>query len=162
MKRIALALVLVLAACGSNPAAENQAATDMETLPADESAATPGDQLENGATEAPANLTTGNVETLIPAALHGRWGLSAEDCVPGRDETRGLVAISAESIRLYESVAKPAKVLERTDTSIRGEFAFTRKGLSWTGPLSWSLNGDRLTRIDSELDSKQVYTRCPI
>jgi len=163
MKRLSLALLVLLAACGDrDAAADNLAADDVETLPADESAGTPTNDLANGAATAPVDPATGNPQTAIPAALHGRWGLTAEDCLRGRSDAKGLVSISADAIRFYESVARPAQVLERSETRIRGEFAFTGEGMSWTGPMIWSVAGDKLTRIDSEGDSRLVYTRCPM
>ncbi len=54
-----LALLLLVAGCGKDSRqqaqANNAAATDIESLPADESAATPTDELENGANEPPVN-----------------------------------------------------------------------------------------------------------
>ena len=55
-----LPLLLSLSACSDAPQqaeTDNAAVTEVEALPADESAATPTDELANGATE-PAN--TGN------------------------------------------------------------------------------------------------------
>ena len=52
-----IGLAVALAACGQGPdgaASNNAAATDVEALPPDESAATPTGELANGATE-PAN-----------------------------------------------------------------------------------------------------------
>ena len=47
-------LALVMAACSGSPRqaeADNAVATDVEALPADESATTPSDELANGAAE---------------------------------------------------------------------------------------------------------------
>jgi hypothetical protein len=60
-KSIGGSLMLLLAACGEQDAATsvNNAATngDVEALPADESAATPSDELANGAAEPQGNTT---------------------------------------------------------------------------------------------------------
>ena len=106
------------------------------------------------------NLHADPFFTTFPTALHGRWGLVPGDCTSGAGDTKGLVTISAEEVRFYESVARPTKVVERTDRVIRGEFDFTGEGMSWTNYMTWSASGDRLTRVDSEEDSRLVYTRC--
>ena len=98
--------------------------------------------------------------TTFPAALHGRWGLVPADCTSTRGDAKGLVTISAEQVRFYESAARPSKIVERTDRVIRGEFDFTGEGLQWTNYMTWSVTGDSLTRVDSEEDSRLVYTRC--
>jgi hypothetical protein len=55
-----LTLLLALTACNNDAPQQahsnNAAATDIEALPADESAATPTDELENGAAEPAANV----------------------------------------------------------------------------------------------------------
>ena len=112
------------------------------------------------ATEAPAAGSPEDAATTFPAALHGRWGLVPADCTSTRGDAKGLVTISSDEVRFYESVAKPSKVVERTDSRIRGEFDFVGEGGTWTNHMIWSAAGDKLTRVDSEEDSRLVYTRC--
>ncbi|HVL79923.1 MAG TPA: hypothetical protein VM346_11655 [Sphingomicrobium sp.] len=159
MRKLSCALAaLAIAACGGQDSASN--ISEIETLPADESVSTPGNQLARGAIDSPANTAAPNPAAAMPAALHGRWGLTREDCTSTRGDAKGLVTITADSIRFYESVARPAQVQERTERIIRGEFAFAGEGMEWTGPMIWSADGNRLVRIDSEGDSRLVYTRC--
>ena len=99
-------------------------------------------------------------EATFPAALHGRWGLVPADCTSTRGDAKGLVTITAKEVRFYESVARPAKIVERTNRVIRGEFDFTGEGMEWTNYMTWSVDGDSLTRVDSEEDSRLVYARC--
>lgn len=153
---------LLLMACGDGSPGAGEgnnlaAAAGIDVLPPDENVATSNEDLAIGAVDDPARNAA---EIAIPAGLHGRWGLTANDCEPGRSDAKGLVTITADGVRFYESVAKPARVAERTANSIRGEFAFTGEGMTWSGPMSWSVEGDRMTRIDSEPDSRLVYTRC--
>ncbi len=158
-----LVLVLALAACAREPdgnvagnqdAATNLAepATNQPVLPVNDGTK-PAAPPTNAAAGEPASQT-------IPAALHGRWGLVPGDCTTTRGDDKGLVTITAGQIRFYESVARPAKVTERSDTRIRGEFDFTGEGMEWTNHMIWSAAGDKLTRVDSEEDSRLVYTRC--
>ncbi len=145
--RAGLLLIFALAACSRDT--ESNA-------PANQSAAT------NTPAPAAAPLQPANDETpaTIPAALHGRWGLVPGDCTSNRGDAKGLVTIGADEIRFYESVARPGSIIERTANRIRGEFDFTGEGMEWTNPMIWSAAGDKLTRVDSEEDSRLVYTRC--
>lgn len=151
------ALAALLASCGQPEAEQNNlAAADIDVLPPDESVATPSDDLANGAVENAAN----GVQQAIPAALHGRWGLTANDCQPGRSDAKGLVTVAADRINFYESVARPQTIRTSTDTRIEGAFAFTGEGMNWTSPMIWSVEDGKLVRVDSERDSRLVYTRC--
>jgi hypothetical protein len=166
MAILASAAALMLGACGDNDGASqaNQAAApaDVDVLPADESVATPSEDLATGAIDTPpaSNATAANPATAIPAALHGRWGLNQADCTSQRGDAKGLVTISADRIRFYESVARPQKIFSSSDTRIHGQFDFQGEGMDWNNPMIWSVEGNTLTRIDSEDKSRLVYTRC--
>ena len=151
-----LLLALALAAC-RQPADENVAAP---AVPSQNVEAEPKAPQVDTPAQSSATNSSETAAATFPAALHGRWGLVPGDCTSGAGDAKGLVTISAEEVRFYESVARPAKVAERTDRVIRGEFDFTGEGLSWTNYMTWSVTGDRLTRVDSEEDSRLVYTRC--
>ena len=142
---------------------QNNAAADaIEILPPDESVATPTNDLATGVIDTPPaeNALAPNPDTAIPAALHGRWGLTAADCQSERDDTRGLVTIAADRINFHNSVALPQTIRNSSPTRIEGDFAFTGEGGVWSGPMIWSVEARRLVRIDSEADSRLVYTRC--
>ena len=74
----------------------------------------------------PAPADTGT----IPAALRGRWGLSPADC-DGGAAAKGLLTIDATTLRFYESRGILVRVVEGGPTRIRGDFAFTGKGVAW-------------------------------
>ena len=169
MTRIALAGIaaVALTACGGEAdeaTTENAAlaADDIGILPPDESVATPTEDLADGVVEVPPeqNYISPNPDTAIPAVFHGRWGLTAEACASERDDTPGLVTIAADRINFHNSIAVPQKTDNATPNRIQGEFAFASGGRTWTGPMSWTVEGRRLIRVDSEPDSRLVYTRC--
>jgi hypothetical protein len=133
-------MALALAACGSNeePAAEQTAA-----------AATP--------TPLP---------TEIPAAYHGRWASSAEDCTAGPGAATDLIEITATEIKFYESVGTLDSVTGATGDRFRGEFAFSGEGEEWQRDVVLDLRdgGDILVRREfGEGASPEPfdYTRCP-
>ena len=162
----AAALALLSAGCRDQAPTEQQngdaARTDIDVLPADESVSTPTNDLVTGVIDTPPreNAPAPNPKTAIPSVLHGRWGVTPSDCSSERGESKGLITISAASISFYESVARPAEIYKATPTSIHGEFAFIGEGMAWTNPMRWSVDGNKLTRIDSEEESRLVYTRC--
>ena len=153
-KRFIPLLALALAACSQ--------AQDQSALAGANASVTPtaADQPATAPLPPDARATAPEEKKSIPAALHGRWGLVRADCTSTMGDTKGLVTITAAEVRFYESVARPAKIAERTDRVIRGEFDFTGEGMSWSNYMTWSVTGDRLTRVDSEEDSRLVYTRC--
>ena len=137
------------------PQAQQPAPTSGPVLPITDNAAAEAAEPSNAAAPDEADD-----KTKIPAALQGRWGLTRADCA-AKDGTRmGLVVLTADEVRFYESTAKPSRILERTDSRIRGEFDFVGEGGTWTNHMIWSAGGNKLTRVDSEEDSRQVYTRC--
>ncbi len=77
----------------------------------------------------PASPDTG---TGIPAALHGRWGLVPADCTSTRGDNKGLLTITADTLRFYESVGTLGKVVERDTGRLVADFAMTGEGQSWT------------------------------
>lgn len=163
---LALAAAAALAACSDRTATEandvGNAEVEVDVLPPDESVSTPTNDLAAGVIDTPPreNAPAPNPKTAIPAAMHGRWGLTRTDCTSERGDAKGLVTIAADSISFYESAARPADIVELTPTRIRGEFAFAGEGMTWSSPMIWSVEGNRLVRIDSEPDSRLVYTRC--
>jgi hypothetical protein len=70
---------------------------------------------ENAGAKAPA--------AAIPAALHGRWGMTPADCTSTRGDAKGLLTIGPADLRFYESRAIPAAKLERSPNSISGDFS---------------------------------------
>lgn len=164
---IPAAMALACSACsgdGADSSANGAAAMEeVDVLPPDESVATPTNDLATGVIDTPPaeNALAPNPDTAIPAALHGRWGLTAADCRSERDDARGLVTIAADRINFYESVGVPTTIRRSSPTGIEAEFAFTGEGMTWSNPMIWSVEGRQLVRIDSEADSRLVYTRCP-
>mgnify|MGYP000156125481 CR=1 FL=1 len=138
---------------GANEAA---APADVDVLPADESSATPTGDLQNGATGEPADAAAAT----IPAAFQGRWGLTPADCTSSRGDAKGLLIISGDEMRFYESVARPAGPLKVTDDSVNGTFAFTGEGMSWTRHQALRLQDSKLVRTESTPMASFAYARC--
>ena len=96
----------------------------------------------------------------IPAALHGRWGLTPGDCTSTRGDAKGLLTIGADELRFYESRAVPAAKLETSADTISGDFAFTGEGQSWARYQALELQKDRLVRTERDPTDSFSYVRC--
>ena len=95
----------------------------------------------------------------IPAAIQGRWGLTAGDCIPGASDAKGLVEIGPTTLRFYESRATLAAVSDRSAGRITGTYDFTGEGQTWTRTISLSRTGTdgRLLRQDLGPDQTGTY-----
>jgi hypothetical protein len=151
-----------LAACAErDPVADGAnniaaAPPGVDVLPPDESVATPTNQLENGVAEP----TNASVQGTIPAALHGRWGLTPGDCTSTRGDAKGLLIVSEDSLRFYESVARPSAGVRTSRNSVQGDFAFTGEGMSWSRYEALQLEDGKLVRTQSDPMASYTYARC--
>jgi hypothetical protein len=138
---------LSLAGCGSS----EKAATNDTVVLADNSVATTPAPPETApttvATPSPAASPDSGVG--IPATLHGRWGLVPADCTSTRGDNKGLLTITADTLRFYESVGTLGQVVERGAGRIVADFAMTGEGQSWT----------RRMVLDAEEDGKALVRR---
>lgn len=155
----ALTAALLLAACSQDEAAP----VDAEVSPASPAdAATRMPDETSLADPAPAGPTV--QADAIPAALQGRWGLVAADCEPGRSDAKGLMEVSGDTLRFYESRGTLGKVATASANDLRAVFAFTGEGMEWTRDMRLRLTGDRLERSEFGADAiaqPLLYERCP-
>lgn len=170
MKRsmLAAAVALALASCGGDdvvaeeagntaglPSIDNVAGARDGTPSADGGARpNPGSGPE---APTPANAIAA---AAIPAALHGRWGMTPGDCTSTKGDAKGLLVIGADGLRFYESRAVPVRNVETSKDSISADFAFTGEGQSWTKYQALTLDDDRLVRTESSPMASFTYAFC--
>ena len=148
--------VMSAGACsGSDPVADeaNNAATTL----AQENAIAP--EIDS---TAPANEseTAAVTARAIPASLHGRWGLTPVDCTSTRGDAKGLLLVSSNQLKFYESVGKPAGELETSSNSASGDFAFTGEGMTWKKYQALEVQNGKLVRTESSPMESFTYARC--
>jgi hypothetical protein len=150
--------MLTVVACGGRDPVDNQA-NNTAGLPAindavpDASGDPPEKQTEPAAqSSAPA--------AAIPAALHGRWGLSPGDCTSTRGDAKGLLTVGPNDIKFYESRAVPGPNTQASADSIRGDFHFTGEGQTWTKFEALALQKDEMVRTESNPMASFTYARC--
>jgi hypothetical protein len=152
-----------LAACGkSDPVADD--ANNAAVLPApaqanvsDPSGAPPPANSTAAAEPGPGTATPA---ATIPAILHGRWGLTPADCTSTRGDNKGLLTISADGLKFYESRAVPVAHVNSSPDSFSAEYAFTGEGMRWTKYQSLELQDDKLVRTESNPTTSYTYVRC--
>lgn len=169
---IAIALALTLGACGGTDPVAEQSKNTAE-LPSIDNVAGGRDGTPSADGGPPPNATAApdaqgssafpanpDPAAAIPAALHGRWGMTPADCTSTRGDAKGLLVISSDGLRFYESRAVPVRNVEASTDSIRADFAFTGEGQTWTKFQTLSLEGDKLIRTESSPMASFIYARC--
>ncbi len=153
-----LAGVMSAGACsGRDPVADE--ANNAATTPAQEAAVAPEVSTtvpSNGSSEVSAFPDS----VTIPAFLHGRWGLTPADCTSTRGDAKGLLVISADQMKFYESVGKPAGALEISPESASGDFGFTGEGMNWKKYQALEVQNGKLVRTESSPMASFTYARC--
>ena len=141
-----------LASCGEPAAVSNVAANEAEApAPAPAQA-----NLSNAAAPAAA---------AIPEPLRGRWGLTAEDCTSTRGDAKGLLEVTENGLRFYESRAALGRIAEQGPARIAADFDFEGEGMTWQRHviLETQDGGRTLSRRETGADAMTEtlrYERC--
>ena len=154
---ISCALVLAVAACGAGGPVDDKANN------------TAG--LPDVAVTAPSVAGEPHVKTVpgegssipamkIPAAFHGRWGLTPGDCTTALGDAKGMLVINEGEMRFYESRAVPAADVASDGHSMSGNFGFSGEGQSWTKYESLRLDKGVLTRTETKPTASFSYAKC--
>lgn len=148
------AILLTLAACSGN--------SDEDQQPVKEGA-------DSVMTQTPAQPvprpTAAPIPTKIPTAMTGRWGLVPADCTSTRGDAKGLLVISEDQLKFYESVGKLANIVEGNATRIRANFDFTGEGMTWKREMALDVEDGGNTLMRQEFGEDAMpnplkYSRC--
>jgi hypothetical protein len=165
---VVIASALALSACGGGgPVADE--AENVTALPSVDNIAGGRDGVPSADGGAPPNAGQGPPAAApidakpagaIPAALHGRWGMTPGDCTSTAGDTKGLLIISRDNMRFYESEAIPIANVETSADSFSADFAFSGEGQNWKKFQTLVLDDDRLVRTESSPMASFTYARC--
>jgi hypothetical protein len=160
---LASAAVLLGGCGGSSPVAEG--ANTTAALPdlvdtAAQPAPPPADGSRPENAVALPEQSPGQASARIPAFLHGSWGLTPEDCTSTRGDAKGLLVITTNGLRFYESRAVPAGNFNNSDNSFSADFSFTGEGQTWTSFQTLQLQDRRLVRTTSTPMASYTYAKC--
>ena len=72
----------------------------------------------------------------------------------------GLLLVSSEGLRFYESRATAGGNIETSEDSFSADFNFSGEGQNWSKYQALTLDGDRLVRTESSPMASFIYARC--
>lgn len=153
---LAATTALALAGCDSTP----------DEAPATADSATPAVPADADGTGAPAPAPSATaMPTAIPAAFQGRFGLVAKDCTSTMGDAKGLLEVSADKLKFYESVGTLKEITQATEGRIRGSFGFTGEGMEWQRDEVMDLRDGGKVLVRREFGEGAspeafTYTRC--
>ena len=161
MKAICIALpaMALLAACDNGTQGADQSA---------EEAAAQGNLAANSSV-APVRVPPDDVgtpaPTELPAALHGRWGLVADDCTSTRGDAKGLLTIGPTKLEFYESVGTLDTIMDAEPDRVRAAFDFEGEGMTWQREVVLDVQDDGATLIRREYGEDAApgpfrYSKC--
>lgn len=156
---IGCVVMMAIVACGGrDPVAKEAKNTAGLPDPSDPqpniSGAPPRDAAALAATTEPQPATA------IPAALQGRWGLTPVDCTSTQGDAKGLLVITSDGLRFYESRAVATGNVESDANSVSGDFDFTGEGQRWTKYEALEVQRDGLVRTESNPMASFTYAKC--
>ena len=155
-----LAAVMSMVACSGRDVVADEANNSATTL-AQENAVVPEVNSLPPVNEVAASETSSmTAPGKIPAAFHGRWGLTPGDCTSTKGDNKGLLVVSADQLKFYESVGKPPADLKTSDHSATGDFAFTGEGMNWKKYQALEMQRGKLVRTESSPMASFTYARC--
>ena len=99
----------------------------------------------------------------LPAEYRGRWGLVGNDCVPGRDDAKGLMIVSADALGFYESRGRIEQAVTTRPGTFQLDLAFTGEGQEWNRRETLTLleAGKTLVREEQKPAGSFRYIKCP-
>jgi hypothetical protein len=150
-----MATALALAACGRPDVVAEEADTNLLPAVNTSTPSVTGARPDNAVATGPGAVAA----AAIPTSLHGRLGLTPGDCMESHGD-EGLLTITANEVRFYESVAVPSAKAQTSANSISAEFAFTGEGESWTRHQTFELRGNTLVRTERDPVATFRYVRC--
>ena len=158
---IALAAIGAIAACDhQDPVANDANASGVLPPPVNEDAPNPEALPPVNGTDSAKRWERPPPVVEIPAALQGRWALGPNDCDESRDDAKGLLTITADALRFYESRAVPKGGIQADEDSISGEFSFTGEGQTWSKFQSLQLKKQELVRTETNPTASYSYAKC--
>lgn len=175
-----LPLALALTACGS-PSDEDKLTADsieasqsapekpdiaLSNNPEPEPAPAPEPQvneLENALAEGGNALTEEPLppgSAPIPAAFHGRWGQTVEDCIDPRREGSEAIVVSANRLDLPDASGQLVQTVGNYPERFAGIFAYNGDSGRWSQKEELSLTGSSNVLVRDADGERFRYRRC--
>ena len=153
----ALTLIAAVAAChdGAKPSAQdNKAAAAIGNAVAANSTAA---QLEGLPVPQP---TAHALAYQIPTSFVGRWGMTPADCDPDGSAVKGLLTITDDSLKFWESKGSVQQIVRHSPYDITLQLAMTGEGQSWASTTRLVLDAAATELVRSDNSHSYRYQRC--
>jgi hypothetical protein len=153
----ALALVAAVAAChdGAKPThQDNEAAAAIDNAIAANSTAA---QLHGLPVPQP---TAHALAFQIPTSFVGRWGMTPGDCDPDGPAVKGLLTITDDSLKFWESKGNVQRIERRSPYDITLTLDMTGEGQSWTSTTRLVLDAAATQLVRTDNSRSYRYQRC--
>ena len=152
-----LILLAMLAGCGREAPADNDAQPSAATRKIEDLARPPAD-AGNAAVETQRSDPAPAVSTMtdsIPAAFQGRWGTSRDGCGDGQEMA---LTITPALLRFYESEGRVKRVAPLGPGAISVRSLYSGEGESWENVqrLTLSADGQALTIASKGSSARRV------
>lgn len=159
--------LMLLAACNSSKPPVNELSGDIDEngVPVENDAVIAPDPEKDAARTAQAATDAAMAQPMgkaFPKGFQGRWGLVANDCTSTRGDAKGLLTITGDQLRFYESTGTVKVLTIKSPDSVTVDLAFTGEGQEWKQTSDYALadGGKALVRTDRDPAHRDRYTRC--
>lgn len=153
----ALALLVAVAACHDSAKPthqDNQAAAAIDNAIAANSTAA---QLQGLPVPQP---TAHALAYQIPTSFVGRWGMTPADCDPDGPAVKGLLTITDDSLKFWESKGNVQQIVRHSPYDITLDLTMTGEGQSWTSTTRLVLDAAATQMVRTEDSRSYRYHRC--
>jgi hypothetical protein len=96
----------------------------------------------------------------IPTSFVGRWGMTPADCDPDGPAVKGLLTITDDSLKFWESKGNVQQIARRSPYDITLELAMTGEGQSWTSTTRLVLDAAATELVRTDNSHSYRYQRC--
>ena len=98
----------------------------------------------------------------IPPSFVGRWGMTKADCDPDSMAVKGLLTITPDALKFWESKGRVQRIVHHSPYDISLDLDLTGEGQSWTNTTRLTLDAATtvLIRTEAGKPDHYRYQRC--
>jgi hypothetical protein len=98
----------------------------------------------------------------IPPSFVGRWGMTKADCDPDSMAVKGLLTITPDALKFWESKGRVQRIVHHSPYDISLDLDMTGEGQSWTNTTRLTLDAATtvLIRTEAGKPDHYRYQRC--
>jgi len=93
----------------------------------------------------------------IPTSFVGRWGINKADCDPDSLAAKGLLTITPDTLKFWESKGHVQRIVRHSPYDITLNLNMTGEGQSWTSDTRLTLDAAATVLVRSEAGKPEHY-----